>query len=100
MLASVYLLLLAVGLYASKLAIIDRRAELLTSGVAGLVVFPALTFASFSVQPAFAPTTSVTMRTMGWICMGAAALNYVVFLLAGLGKLPDTTEESTNDIRH
>lgn len=95
MLATVYLTLLVVGLSASKLAIVDRQTEVLASGTA-MIIFAALTFASFGIQPTFAPGTTVTTETMAWLCMGAAAVNFVVFLLAGLEQLPDPTEESNN----
>lgn len=96
MLATVYVTLLVVGLYASKLAIIERRSEVLTSAAAWIIL-AGLTFASFSIRPAFAPESSVSMETLAWLCMGAAAVNYVVFLLAALGELPDPTEDSDND---
>lgn len=94
MLELVYLALLLAALYLTKLAVIDSRAEI-EATLCAMILFVALTPASFAVRSAFAPETTVTMRTLAWLCFGGAALNFVVLLIATTEKLSEATEEDT-----
>ncbi len=90
MLELVYLTVLAIAFYAAKLAVIDRVAEVLSATI-GMILFAMLTFASFSVRPAFAPDEPVAMEPMAWLAAGSSLFCLVIVLLAATQRLPTTT---------
>ena len=95
MLELVYISVFAVAAYAAKLAVLDRRAEALTSTIA-MILFAMLTFSSFSVRPTFEPDTTVAMEPMAWLAFGSSLFCFVIMLLAATQRLPNTND-TTHD---
>lgn len=93
MLELTYLLLLVSALWCAKSAIIDRRAEIETSLI-GTILFAVLTFASFDVQPAFEPSSSVSMEPIATIAGFGSVLCFVILTMAVTDNLPDTAAGS------
>lgn len=103
MLEFTYLLLFISALWCAKSAIIDRRAEVETSLI-GTILFAILTFASFDVQPAFEPTTSVSMEPVATFAGIGSLLCFVIAVMAVTDNLPDANTsgdqlEGVNNVR-
>lgn len=90
MLQLTYLSLLAIAFVTAKLALIDRRAEVLTCFVS-MVLFATVSVASSNVQVADGAGGLVTVQQPGLLVlgMGGALVMLVFAVLASLGKLPE-----------
>lgn len=98
MLELTFLTLLIAALWCAKSAIIDARAVLETS-VIGTVLFSILTFASFSVRPAFAPDQTVAMEPVATISGVGAVVCFTVAAMAVTASIPDATNTNDNHVR-
>ncbi len=94
MLELVYLSLLGIACYCSKVAIIDRTEEDLM-GLIAMILFAGLAFTSLSVRPTFSPDETVSMEPMLWLTGVAALLNFAIVMLAMTNKLPSRDNNST-----